>query len=93
MRAPSTLPAMKQRETESFNSTGTKTEHLRPPVRSLQEDSGRAGALGNQGGLVLAGDGEWLLAVNAGSNDISVFVVDSEAGTLRLTAVWRSASY
>ena len=46
---------------------------------------GTGGGLGNQGGLVLAGDGEWLLAVNAGSNDISVFVVDSEAGTLRLT--------
>jgi 6-phosphogluconolactonase len=31
--------------------------------------------LGSQGSLVLSGNGRWLLAVNAGSNDISVFRV------------------
>lgn len=32
-------------------------------------------ALGSQGGLVLSPDGFWLFAVNAGSDDISVFLV------------------
>jgi 6-phosphogluconolactonase (cycloisomerase 2 family) len=46
---------------------------------------GTGGGLGNQGGLVLAENGEWLLVVNAGSNDISVFAVDSNGDSLRLT--------
>ncbi len=46
---------------------------------------GTGGGLGNQGGLVLSDDGEWLLVVNAGSNDISVFAVDSDGASLRLT--------
>ena len=32
-----------------------------------------ADALGSQGSLVLSGDGRWLFAANAGSNEISVF--------------------
>jgi 6-phosphogluconolactonase (cycloisomerase 2 family) len=32
-------------------------------------------ALGSQGSLVLTGNGRWLLAVNAGSNEVSVFRV------------------
>jgi 6-phosphogluconolactonase len=37
--------------------------------------SGTGAGLGNQGGLVLTGDEKWLLAVNAGSNSISVLEV------------------
>ena len=36
---------------------------------------GSGGGLGNQGGLVLSKNGRWLVAVNAGSNEISVFSV------------------
>src|SRR5262245_48248793 len=45
---------------------------------------GTGGGLGNQGGVVLTEDDQWLLVVNAGSNDISVFAVDSDASSLRL---------
>jgi 6-phosphogluconolactonase len=46
---------------------------------------GTGAGLGNQGGLVLTDDGEWLLAVNAGSNSVSVFAVGDSG--LRLTDV------
>src|SRR2546427_591396 len=36
----------------------------------------------NQGGLVLSDDGRWLVIVNAGSNDISVFNVNHKGLTL-----------
>jgi 6-phosphogluconolactonase (cycloisomerase 2 family) len=36
---------------------------------------GTGADLGNQGGLILTGDEKWLLAVNAGSDEISVFRV------------------
>jgi 6-phosphogluconolactonase (cycloisomerase 2 family) len=36
---------------------------------------GSGGGLGNQGGVVLSDNGRWLLVVNAGSDDISVFRV------------------
>src|SRR5947208_22311 len=36
----------------------------------------------NQGGLVLSEDGQWLIVVNAGSNDISVFSVNHKGLTL-----------
>jgi 6-phosphogluconolactonase len=38
--------------------------------------------LGNQGAVVLSNDHKWLLAVNAGSNDISVFQVEDSGLTL-----------
>jgi 6-phosphogluconolactonase (cycloisomerase 2 family) len=41
---------------------------------------GLGGALGTQGEVILAGGGRWLLAVNAGSNDISVFRVRDDGG-------------
>jgi 6-phosphogluconolactonase (cycloisomerase 2 family) len=44
--------------------------------------AGTGGGLGNQGGLVIGGDGEWLLAVNAASNDISVFQITDAGMTL-----------
>jgi 6-phosphogluconolactonase len=37
--------------------------------------SGTGTGLGTQGEVILAGDNHWLLAVNAGSNDVSVFRV------------------
>jgi 6-phosphogluconolactonase len=43
---------------------------------------GTSGGLGNQGALALSGDGRWLYAVNAGSNDISAFAVSAKALTL-----------
>jgi 6-phosphogluconolactonase len=45
---------------------------------------GTGSGLGNQGGVVLTDDDQWLLVVNAGSNDISVFAVDSGTNSLRL---------
>lgn len=42
--------------------------------------TGLAGS--NQGGLVLSQDGRWLIVVNAGSNDISVFSVSPTGLTL-----------
>jgi 6-phosphogluconolactonase (cycloisomerase 2 family) len=38
--------------------------------------TGTGAGLGSQGALTLSDDGKWLLAVNAGSNDVSVFRVD-----------------
>lgn len=46
---------------------------------------GSGGGLGSQGALVLSDDGRWLVGVNAGSDDISVFAVGSNG--LRLTDV------
>jgi len=39
---------------------------------------GSGGGLGNQGGLTLSGNDRWLLAVNAGSNDLSLFATDDD---------------
>jgi 6-phosphogluconolactonase (cycloisomerase 2 family) len=50
------------------------------PTHGLGTGSG----LGTQGEVILAGGGKWLLAVNAGSNDISTFRV-SDDGRLTLT--------
>jgi 6-phosphogluconolactonase len=36
--------------------------------------TGTGGGLGNQGALALSGSGRWLLAVNPGSNSVSVFL-------------------
>ena len=45
--------------------------------------SGTGGGLGNQSGLILSRDGEWLFVVNAGSNEVSVFEVRPDG--LKLT--------
>lgn len=47
---------------------------------------GTGANLGSQGGLVLSDNGRWLLAVNPGSNDISVFSVQP-AGLVRTDLV------
>ncbi len=46
--------------------------------------AGTGGGLATQGEVILAGGGKWLLAVNAGSDDISVFRV-ADDGRLVLT--------
>ncbi|MGH8277836.1 MAG: lactonase family protein, partial [Steroidobacteraceae bacterium] len=51
------------------------------PTLGIGTDSG----LGSQSALVLSTHGQWLLAVNAGSNDISTFHVDRH-GHLTLTS-------
>lgn len=48
---------------------------------------GSGGGLGSQGALVLSKNGQWLFAVNAGSNDVSVFSTRSG-----LTLVSKTAS-
>jgi 6-phosphogluconolactonase (cycloisomerase 2 family) len=46
---------------------------------SVQTDGlGSGDALGSQGALVLSDDGRWLLAVNAGSDEVSLLSVTSE---------------
>ncbi len=47
--------------------------------------NGSGGGLGNQGGLILSDEGEILLAINAGSNSISSFNVNSNGIALRST--------
>jgi 6-phosphogluconolactonase len=39
---------------------------------------GTGGGLGNQGGLTLSNNDRWLLAVNARSNDVSLFATDDD---------------
>ena len=47
--------------------------------------NGSGGGLGNQDGLILSNEGEILLAINAGSNSISSFNVNSNGIALRST--------
>jgi 6-phosphogluconolactonase (cycloisomerase 2 family) len=58
---------------------------LTPAGSAATGGLGSGGGLGNQGGLVLADAGRWLLAVNAGSNTISVFRVGGD-GSLTWTS-------
>jgi 6-phosphogluconolactonase (cycloisomerase 2 family) len=48
--------------------------------------TGTGGGLGSQGALVLSENHQWLLAVNAGSNSVSVFVVRPDGLRLVSTA-------
>src|SRR6266699_957627 len=43
---------------------------------------GTGASLGSQGAVALSNDGRWLFAVNAGSNDVSVFSVGAAGLTL-----------
>jgi len=47
---------------------------------------GTGSGLGNQGGVVLSENGRWLLVVNAGSNQVSLFSVNRHGLTLKDTA-------
>src|SRR5947209_15705137 len=50
--------------------------------------TGTGAGLGSQGALALSDDGRWLFAVNAGSNDVSVF----DVGPVGLALASRTAS-
>jgi len=55
---------------------------LTPAGQTLTGGAGSAGGLGSQGALTLSANGRWLLAVNAGSNQISTFSVSGTELTL-----------
>jgi 6-phosphogluconolactonase len=56
--------------------TGTLT-----PIGSFSTHGvGTGGGLATQGEVILAGGGRWLLAVNAGSSDVTVFRVKDDGG-------------
>ena len=42
--------------------------------------TGTGAGLASQGAIALSPDGHWLIAVNAGSNDVSAFAVDRDGG-------------
>jgi len=46
---------------------------------------GTGSGLGDQGGLALSRGGRWLLAVNAGSNELTIFRVSDESTALTIT--------
>src|SRR5438309_8571363 len=46
---------------------------------------GTGSGLGDQGGLALSRGGRWLFAVNAGSNEVTVFRVSDESTALTIT--------
>lgn len=52
---------------------------------------GTGGGLGNQSGLTLSNGGKWLLAVNAGSDEISVLAT-SPGGLVVVDRVWSGGS-
>ncbi len=56
---------------------------LKPAGSFSTGGSGTGTGLGNQGGLILTADNDWLFVVNAGSNEVSAFEVQSDG--LRLT--------
>ena len=52
------------------------------PAQIPTGGTGTGGGLGSQGALALSEDGRWLLAVNAGSNDITVFATTNSGLTI-----------
>ena len=52
------------------------------PAVILTGGAGTGSGLGSQGALALSDDGRWLLAVNAGSNDLTVFAVGNSGLTI-----------
>ncbi|MFT3784399.1 MAG: beta-propeller fold lactonase family protein [Nibricoccus sp.] len=61
--------------TFSRNAHGELTHGFDYPTGGL----GTGGSLGNQGALAMTNDGRWLITVNAGSHEISVFSVREHA--------------
>lgn len=51
--------------------------------------TGTGGGLGNQGGVILAGNGRYLLNVNAASNDVTSFFIRHD-GSLERVGTWAS---
>jgi len=58
---------------------------LRPAGTYATNGLGSGGGLGNQGGVVLSDNGRWLVVVNAGSHEVSLFSVHRRGLTLRDT--------
>ncbi len=52
-----------------------RSDTLVPAGSFPTQGTGSGGGLGNQGAIVLSDDGETLFAVNAGSDEVSVFQV------------------
>ncbi len=59
---------------------------LQPAFRTFTGGIGSGSSLGNQGGLAITANQRWLLAVNAGSDTVSVFAVGERSLTLVDTA-------
>jgi 6-phosphogluconolactonase (cycloisomerase 2 family) len=55
---------------------------LSAPTAIATGGAGAGAGLGSQGAVVLSGNARWLLVVNAGSNDVSVFRADNRSLTL-----------
>jgi 6-phosphogluconolactonase (cycloisomerase 2 family) len=76
--------------TETNNAGGNAVQIFRAGVGGALSPAGMvstgglgtSAGLGNQGALALSSDGRWLIAVNAGSNDISTFAVGANTVTL-----------
>ena len=60
---------------------------LKPAGSVFTGGLGTGGGLGNQSGLTLTEDGQWLLVVNAGSDEISVLAVGPD-GLMLVDKVW-----
>lgn len=54
---------------------------------------GSGGGLGSQGAVVLSEDARWLLAVNAGSNEISSFAVREKGRLVLADRVWSGGAH
>ena len=71
---------MRPAATRSWRTRGPATAALTVIGSFATGGLGSDGGLGSQGAVTLAGDGRWLLAVNAGRNDISTFPVRGDRG-------------
>ena len=60
--------------------------HLQPAFRTFTGGTGSGTSLGNQGGLTLTANQRWLLAINAGSDTVSVLEVGERSLRLVDTA-------
>jgi 6-phosphogluconolactonase len=70
--------------------TDSPSRPLAPAGKVATQGTGTGAGLGSQGALTLSRYRNWLLAVNAGSNDITVFAVDHN-GSLRFASKTPSA--
>ena len=59
---------------------------LQPAFRTFTGGNGSGSSLGNQGGLALSANQRWLLAVNAGSDTVSILEVGEHSLSLTDTA-------
>ncbi len=54
---------------------------------------GSGGGLGSQGAVTLSGDGQWLLAVNAGSDEITSFAVGADRRLTFADKIWSGGDH